>query len=78
VGSTWVRRVRHHLGGQGHQAGPGDLGDPQTAKDGSFSSEPLVGGKGFRVMFDHAGNFAYYCAIHPTMTGTIQVTAPDH
>jgi plastocyanin len=46
-----------------------------TAKDGSFGSEPLASGKGFRVTFDQAGSFAYYCAIHPTMTGTIQVTA---
>jgi plastocyanin len=45
-----------------------------TATDGSFSSEPLAGGQGFRVRFDQAGSFAYYCAIHPTMTGTIQVT----
>ena len=52
-------------------------GDPTehtvTAKDGSFSSEPLPNGKGFRVTFDQAGTFAYFCAIHPTMTGTVQV-----
>ena len=46
-----------------------------TAKDGSFSSEPLPNGKGYRVTFDRAGTFAYYCAIHPTMTGTIEVTS---
>jgi plastocyanin len=46
-----------------------------TAQDGSFGSEPLASGKGFRVTFGQAGSFAYYCAIHPTMTGTIQVTS---
>jgi plastocyanin len=46
-----------------------------TAKDGSFSSDPLPSGGGYRVTFDQAGSFAYYCAIHPTtMNGTIQVT----
>jgi uncharacterized cupredoxin-like copper-binding protein len=46
-----------------------------TAKDGSFTSEPLPNGRGFRVTFDQPGSYAYFCAIHPTMTGTIQVTA---
>jgi plastocyanin len=46
-----------------------------TAKDGSFTSEPLPSGKGYRVTFDQAGTFAYTCAIHPTMTGTIEVAA---
>jgi plastocyanin len=45
-----------------------------TARDGSFSSEPLANGRGFRVTFDRAGRHAYACAIHPTMTGTVEVT----
>jgi plastocyanin len=44
-----------------------------TAKDGSFTSEPLTSGKGYRVTFDRAGTFVYACAIHPTMAGTIEV-----
>jgi uncharacterized cupredoxin-like copper-binding protein len=45
-----------------------------TAKDGSFDSKPLPSGKGFVVTFSKTGLFDYFCAIHPTMTGTIQVT----
>jgi plastocyanin len=45
-----------------------------TAKDGSFTSEPLPTGKGYRVTFDRTGTFAYTCAIHLTMSGTVRVT----
>jgi plastocyanin len=45
-----------------------------TAKDGSFRSRPLASGKGFVVTFSRPGRFDYFCAIHPTMTGTIRVT----
>jgi plastocyanin len=45
-----------------------------TAKDGSFTSEPLPVGRGYRVTFDRTGTFAYICAIHPTMSGTVRVT----
>ena len=46
-----------------------------TATDGSFTSEPLPSGQGYRVTFDQSGTFAYTCAIHPTMTGTVEVAA---
>jgi uncharacterized cupredoxin-like copper-binding protein len=53
-------------------------GDPTdhtvTAKDGSFDSKPLASGKGFVVTFSRPGQYPYFCAIHPTMTGTIRVT----
>jgi hypothetical protein len=45
-----------------------------TAKDGSFDSKPLASGKGFVVTFSRSGQYPYFCAIHPTMTGTIRVT----
>jgi uncharacterized cupredoxin-like copper-binding protein len=45
-----------------------------TTHDGTFSSEPLASGKGFRVTFDAPGVYEYYCAIHPTMVGTVEVT----
>ena len=52
-------------------------GDPLahtvTAKDGSFRSDPLPSGKGFVVTFDRPGQYSYFCAIHPTMTGTVRV-----
>lgn len=46
-----------------------------TSTDGSFSSEPLASGKGYVFAFVRAGTFAYACAIHPSMQGTVKVTA---
>jgi plastocyanin len=36
-------------------------------------SDPLSTGQGFSVKFDTPGTFAYSCAIHPSMQGTIIV-----
>ncbi|MCX6689793.1 MAG: plastocyanin/azurin family copper-binding protein [Methanoregula sp.] len=36
-------------------------------------SDPLSTGQGFSVKFDNTGTFAYICAIHPSMQGTIIV-----
>jgi plastocyanin len=44
-----------------------------TAADGSFTSQPLASGKGYRVTFGRAGTVSYFCAIHPSMKGTITV-----
>jgi plastocyanin len=44
-----------------------------TAGDGSFDSGVLPPGAAFSRTFDAAGTFAYACAIHPGMTGTIVV-----
>jgi plastocyanin len=46
-----------------------------TSTDGSFSSQPLASGKGFVFTFASSGAFAYACAIHPSMRGTVRVTA---
>jgi plastocyanin len=43
--------------------------------DGSFNSDPLSQGKTFDHVFSTAGTFAYICSIHPSMKGTITVTA---
>ena len=45
-----------------------------TAKDQSFGSDPLGRGETFEVLFRNAGTFRYFCAIHPTMQGTVKVT----
>ena len=44
-----------------------------TADDGSFDSGSLATGATFSQTFDTAGSFPYKCAIHPNMTGTIEV-----
>ena len=46
-----------------------------TAKDNSFGSDPLASGSRFVTRFDHVGNFAYFCAIHPTMKARVRVVA---
>ena len=46
-----------------------------TADDGSFGSASLGPGATFSETFATAGSFAYLCAIHPEMQGTIRVVA---
>ena len=43
-----------------------------TARDGSFDVT-LAPGKSGRTVLKHAGEIAFYCRFHPTMTGEITV-----
>ena len=45
-----------------------------TALDGTFDSGALGEGDTFEFTFTEAGEFAYQCNFHPSMTGTIVVT----
>ena len=38
------------------------------------SSGNLASGKSYSFTFDTAGTYAYHCAIHPNMVGTVTVT----
>ena len=53
-------------------------GDPfahtVTARDGAFDSGTLDGGQTFSQTFGEPGTYDYFCAIHPSMTGTVTVT----
>ena len=44
-----------------------------TAVDGSFDSGTLDPSEGFAWYFAQPGRFAYVCALHPWMTGTVVV-----
>lgn len=44
-----------------------------TSDDDLFDSGSLGQGDTFDFAFDEAGEFAYHCDIHPTMTGTVTV-----
>jgi plastocyanin len=44
-----------------------------TADDGSFDTGTLDKGKPGSVSFEEAGTFPYFCEIHPTMHGTVEV-----
>ena len=45
-----------------------------TAEDGTFDSGALGEGDTFEFTFTEAGEYAYFCNFHPSMTGTIVVT----
>jgi plastocyanin len=44
-----------------------------TADDGSFDTDTLEKGKLKSATFKQAGSFPYFCEIHPTMHGTVEV-----
>ncbi|WP_299303957.1 cupredoxin family copper-binding protein [uncultured Litoreibacter sp.] len=44
-----------------------------TAKRGGFDTGNLSRGKAAKITFASAGSFAYFCKIHPSMTGSIKV-----
>lgn len=44
-----------------------------TGDDGSWTSENLANGATFSFTFDKAGTYAYHCAIHSSMKGTVVV-----
>ena len=45
-----------------------------TADGGTFSSPSLADGDSFSQTFATSGTYAYHCAIHPSMIGTITVS----
>ncbi len=44
-----------------------------TSDDGGFDSGPLASGDAVAWEFDSTGVYAYHCAIHRGMTGTVTV-----
>jgi plastocyanin len=44
-----------------------------TADDGSFDTGTIEKGKVGSETFKEAGTFTYFCEIHPTMHGTVEV-----
>ena len=52
-----------------------DIPHTVVAKNFSFRSKVLDTGDRFSFTFANAGQFAYFCSLHPHMTGTIIVKA---
>ncbi len=52
-----------------------DIPHNVTAVDKSFKSKVLDTGERFSFTFVHAGTYAYFCALHPHMTGSVIVMA---
>jgi plastocyanin len=44
-----------------------------TSSTGAFDSGTISPGGGFSTTFWTPGAYSYYCAIHPSMVGTVQV-----
>jgi len=47
------------------------------APDGFFDSGNVDANGSFSFTFDQPGTYAYFCSIHPNMTGTVNVTAAE-
>src|SRR4051794_5696812 len=45
-----------------------------TAEDGSFDSGRVAVGQQFMHGFERAGSYAYYCRLHPTIRGKVEVS----
>ena len=46
-----------------------------AARDASFKSKAMDTGDTFTFTFANAGDFAYFCTLHPFMTGVVHVRA---
>jgi plastocyanin len=44
-----------------------------TARDGQWKSGRLSQGQSFSHTFSQAGNFEYFCEVHPSMVGRVTV-----
>ncbi len=54
-----------------HTVTSGTLQNNTPTPDGKFDSGILNAGDSFRFVFDKAGDYPYYCSIHPWMTGKV-------
>ena len=52
-----------------------DIPHTVVSRDGLFKSKVLDTGDHFSFTFAKAGQFGYFCSLHPRMTGTIIVKA---
>jgi len=48
-------------------------GNPDSGADGVFDSDILSTGDTYEFTFTDAGNYDYYCILHPWMVGTVNV-----
>ncbi len=52
-----------------------DSGPTAPVGGTSFNSETIANGSGFQFVFPTEGHFAYHCAIHPVMQGSVHVVS---
>jgi plastocyanin len=68
--------VRVQTGQEIRWTNVGEIPHTVTAEDRSFDSGIMATGAEFRMSFDTAGTYAYFCTLHPDMVGTITVVDP--
>jgi plastocyanin len=49
-------------------------GTPTDGPDGNFDSSLFMAGNVFSITFNEAGDYPYYCMVHPWMIGIVQVS----
>ncbi len=54
------------------------VGHTVTPTRGHWGSGNLDQGKSYAYTFKKPGTYTYYCAVHPSMTARVIVTAPAH
>ena len=67
--------VNVHEGSSVEWTNSGAVGHTVTFDDGSYDSGTIDAGHKADHQFGKAGTYTYKCKIHPTMTGTITVSA---
>jgi plastocyanin len=75
---TWVNEdkdVRHTVtSGEGGDNGVPGVSDPSpNSPDGVFDGDLPKAGDEFAFTFDEAGEYPYFCVVHPSMSGTVVV-----
>ena len=75
---TWTNLdegVRHTVtsGVPGDNGVPGVSAGKPAKVDGLFDGDLAAAGESFSFTFDKAGTYAYFCGVHPSMTGKVVV-----
>ena len=52
-------------------------GDPQNGPTSDFDTGLFMSQESFKVEFEEAGVFPYFCMVHPWMTGVVAVIGPE-
>ena len=53
-------------------------GTPEDGPDGTFDSSLVMPGTTFSYQFEDAGEYPYFCVVHPWMMGTVTVSGDAH
>ena len=64
---TWINKDRTI-----HTVTSGILGLPGAGSE--FNSNTILANASFKFIFDEAGEYDYYCELHPTMVGKVIVS----